>query len=318
MKHVVISLLNFNGKKNTLDCLESLKNVKRDNFKLTITVVDNASTDGSLEEIQNAKAKMQNHPLRSEASNLKFKIIGNKLNLGFSGGHNVAIKYGLENGADYILILNNDTYVDRNFLEELLKVGEQDDKTGILVPKIYFARGFEFHKNRYSKKDLGRVFWYAGGEMDWQNVIGHNKGVDEVDKGQFDKTVETEIATGCCMLIKKEIFDKVGMFDDKYFLYYEDADLSKRASKKGFKIFYVPSSVIWHKNAGSVGGSGSKLQDYYIMRNRLLFGIRYAPFRAKFALFRESLKVLLNGRYWQKRGVLDFYMGKLGKGNLNL
>jgi len=307
MKHIFISLLNFNGKKNTVDCLESLKNVKRDNFKLTIVVVDNASTDGSLSVISN---------LKSQISNLKF--IQNEKNLGFSGGHNVVIRYGLENGADYVLILNNDTYVDRNFLEELLNVGEQDNKIGILIPKIYFAPGFEFHKDRYSQKEQGRVFWYAGGEMDWANVIGHHRGVDEVDRGQFDKIEETEIATGCCMLIKKEVLKKTGMFDDKYFLYYEDADLSMRAEKKGFKVIYVPKSLIWHKNAGSAGGSGSILQDYYITRNRLVFGMRYAPFRAKFALLRESLKVLLAGRYWQKVGVLDFYLGRLGKGSFKI
>src|SRR3989344_360711 len=107
----------------------------------------------------------------------------------------------------------------------------------------------------------------------------------------------------------------VGMFDDKYFLYYEDADLSMRIKKKGFKIVYVPSSIIWHKNAGSAGGSGSMLQDYYITRNRLLFGFRYAPFRSKLALFRESLSLLFRGRQWQKCGVIDFYLGKLGRGS---
>lgn len=311
MKHVVISLLNFNGGKNTLDCLKSLENVEKDNFKLTVVIVDNASTDGSLEEIQSAKVKMQNH-------NLRFKIIGNKLNLGFAGGHNVVIHYALENGADYILILNNDTYVDKDFLTGLLKVTEKDSGVGILAPKIYFAPGFEFHKDRYSQKERGKVFWYGGGEMDWANVNGYHRGVDEVDEGQYNNTEETEIATGCCMLIRKEVFEKVGLFDDKYFLYYEDNDLSMRARKKGFKIMYVPSSIIWHKNAGSAGGSGSVLQDYYITRNRLLFGFKYAPTRSKLALFRESLSLLLRGRQWQKRGVIDFYLGRLGKGSYNI
>ncbi len=311
MKHVVISLLNFNGKKNTLDCLESLKNVKRDGFKLTIVIVDNASTDGSLKGIQNSKFKIQNH-------NLKFKIVANKENLGFSGGHNTAIQYAFEDEADYVLLLNNDTYVDPDFLVELLKVAEEDKSVGILTPKIYFAPGFEYHKNRYSENEIGKILWYAGAKMDWKNINGLHRGVDELDKGQFDKTEETELATGCCMLIKKEVFEKVGILDHRYFLYYEDADLSIKAKKKGFKVVYVPKSIIWHKNAGSVGGSGSRLQDYYIARNRLVFGMRYASIRTKFALFRESLKTLLCGRYWQKRGILDFYLGKLGKGSYNI
>lgn len=305
MKHIFVSLINFNGKKNTLACLDSLRDIKKDNFKLTILVIDNASEE--------------KFDLRSGSiGDIPLVIIRNEKNLGFSGGHNVGIKYCLENGADYVLILNNDTYVDKSFLEELLKVARSDEKIGILAPKIYFAPGFEFHKERYSKKELGKVFWYAGGVMDWSNVIGRHRGVDNIDKGQFDKTEETELATGCCMLIKKEIFEKAGMFDDKYFLYYEDADLSIRAKEKSFKIVYVPKSVIWHKNASSAGGSGSKLQDYYITRNRLLFGMRYAPIRAKIALLKESLKVLLTGRYWQKRGVLDFYLGKLGRGSYKI
>lgn len=309
MKHVVISLLNFNGKKNTLECLESLKNIKRDNFRLTTVVVDNASSDGSAERIKHYV---------SDNKYDEIKIIENNKNLGFSGGHNVAIKYALESGADYVLILNNDTYVNSNFLEELLMTAEKNKSIGILSPKIYFASGFEFHKDRYSKSEIGKVLWYGGGEMDWANVIGRNRGVDEVDRGQYDKAEETEIATGCCILLTKEVVSSVGMFDEKYYLYYEDADLSIRAKRKGFNVFYVPKSIVWHKNAGSAGGSGSILQDYYITRNRLLFGFRYAPIRSKLALFRESLSLFLGGRQWQKRGVIDFYLGRLGRGSYNV
>ncbi|MDP2585769.1 MAG: glycosyltransferase family 2 protein [Candidatus Levybacteria bacterium] len=309
MKHIAISLLNFNGKQNTLDCLKSLENIRKDNFESSIIVVDNASTDGSVGKIKQ---------YMSSGKHDAIKIIENKKNLGFSGGHNVAIKYALESGADYVLILNNDTYVDENFIEELFGVAEKEGNVVMLVPKIYFASGFEYHKNRYSEEEKGKVLWYAGGEMDWANVIGRNRGVDEVDKGQFDKIEETEVATGCCMLLTKEAIGRVGMFDERYYLYYEDADLSMRVKRQGFKIVYVPRSIIWHKNAGSAGGSGSVLQDYYITRNRLLFGFSYAPIRSKLALFRESLFLFLRGRQWQKRGVIDFYLGKLEKGSFGI
>ena len=226
MKSVFISILNFNGKKNTLECLDSLRNIDTKNFKLTIIVIDNASTDGSPSVISNLIRSTSS----GQISNLKF--IQNEKNLGFSGGQNSGIRYALSKGADYVLILNNDTYVDKSFIEELLKISERDNSIGILSPKIYFAPKFEYHKNRYSKDELGKIFWYAGGEMDWRNVIGRNRGVDEVDKGQFDKTGETSLATGCCMLLKKEVFDRVGMFHDKYFLYYEDADLTMRVTPK--------------------------------------------------------------------------------------
>jgi GT2 family glycosyltransferase len=304
MKQIFISLLNFNGKENTLDCLKSLEKVKTDNFKLTVVVADNAPADNSGLLFSKYKSDIYD-----------FKFIQNEKNLGFSGGQNVAIKYALTNKADYILILNNDTYVDHNFLNELLKAAESDGGVGIFVPKIYFAPGFEFHKERYLAKEKGKVLWYAGGEMDWANVIGHHRGVDELDKGQYDRIEETELATGCCMLIKKEVFERTGLFDDNYFLYYEDSDLTMRARKMGFKIKYVPSSMIWHKNAGSAGGSGSELQDYYITRNRLFFGFKYASARSKFALFRESLTLFFKGRKWQKQGVIDFYQKKFGKGS---
>ena len=288
-----------------MDCIESIKNIHTFSFKLTILIIDNGSSE-----------KLGIHDNRF--GNIVLKVINNKENLGFSGGHNVGIRYALENGADFVVILNNDTLVDKNFLEELLKVSGQAKNVGILVPKIYFAPGFEFHKKRYKRNELGKVLWYAGGEMDWKNVIGRHKGVDEVDHGQYNRVEETELATGCCMMVRKEVFERVGNFEEKYFLYYEDSDLSIRCRKKGFKIIYVPGSIIFHKNAGSAGGSGSELQDYYITRNRLVFGLKYAPIRAKIALFKESLIFLISGRYWQKRGVFDFYLGRLYKGSFDI
>ncbi|KKQ34533.1 MAG: putative glycosyltransferase [Microgenomates group bacterium GW2011_GWA2_37_6] len=162
---------------------------------------------------------------------------------------------------------------------------------------------------------MGKVIWYAGGAIDWENVIGNHKGLDEVDKGQFDEDGETKMATGCCFLVKKEVLEKVGLYDDRYFLYFEDADFSERVKKAGFKIFYAPKSIIWHKNAQSSGGSGSSLQDYFTTRNRLIFGYTYAPMRTKIALFRQSLNLILKGRPWQRRGIIDFYLGRLGKGS---
>ena len=102
---------------------------------------------------------------------------------------------------------------------------------------------------------------------------------------------------------------------DNYFLYYEEADFCERAKKRGYRIFYAPKAIVWHKNARSVGGVGSELQDYYTTRNRLLFGVKYAPYRAKIALIRESFGLLKSGRKWQKRGVMDFYLGRFGKGS---
>jgi len=302
MKKVFISIINFNGKKNTLECLRSIDNLNMTGIDLNVVVIDNASKE---------KLDLEEKILQ----NASLKIILNNNNLGFSGGHNVGINYALSKTADYVVILNNDTILDKNLVYELLNVFDKDLKIGIVSPKIYFAKGFEFHKDRYKNEDIGNVLWYAGGDMDWENVIGKHIGVDEVDKGQYEKQREIDFSSGCCMIIKKEVFEKVGFFNEKYFLYYEDNDYSQRAKKTGYKIVYAPKAVLWHKNAGSAGGSGSNLQDYYITRNRLLFGLAYVPLKAKFALLRESFKLLFAGRYWQKKGVLDFYLRKFGKGS---
>ena len=248
----------------------------------------------------------------------ELKIIRSEKNLGFAGGNNIGIKHAVENGADYILILNNDTIADQNLLQGLLNVLEKDKTIGIVGPKIYFAEGFEFHKKRYKKTELGKVIWYAGGIMDWKNITGCHRGVDEVDSGQYEEEAETGFVSGCCMLIRREVFEKIGFFDEKYFLYYEDSDFNQKARNSGYKIIYSPKAILWHKNAGSAGGSGSILQDYYITRNRLLFGLRYAPLRSKLSLIKESFKLAIKGRPWQKRGVIDFYLGRLGKGSYSI
>ncbi len=301
MVRIFASVINYNNPKDTLECLKSLEKIKKKDIELDVCIVDNSSAK---------PFELDSSYFRTFSSSL----IRNTENLGFSGGHNVAIRKAMDSNADYLLILNNDTRSEQNLLVKLLECIQQADDIGITVPKIYFENGYEYHKNRYKNIELGKILWYAGGFMDWENVIGMNRGVDEVDTGQYDDYFETELATGCCMLIKKEVFKKIGPLDERYFLYYEDTDFSMRTKKAGYKIIFQPESILWHKNAGSSGGSGSELQDYFISRNRLIFGMSYAPLTAKFALFRESLKLFYSGRKWQKKGVKDFYLRNFGKG----
>lgn len=305
MKKVFLVTLNYKNHKDTYELLKSLQKVKTDGFLINVVIVDNYPSDQIKVDLK-------------EFKDLNLHLIYNEKNLGFSGGNNVGIKYSVKNNADYVVIQNNDTLVDPEYIKELIKAAESNDQIGAVVPKIYFAKGYEFHKDRYEDEDLGKVIWYAGGYIDWENVLGNHKGVDEVDKGQYDKEEDTELATGCCVLIKRKVLDKVSGYDERYFLYYEDADLSQRIQRAGYKLFYAPKAVIWHKNAQSTGGSGSDLQDYFITRNRLLFGMRFAGIRAKAALIKESLKLISNGRRWQKKGVIDYYLKKFGKGSYPL
>lgn len=292
---VAIVVLNFNGLKDTLDCLDSLRRIEKDKNSVEIIVVDNASADGSQESLANLK---------------DIDLVISEKNLGYSGGNNLGIKRALGRQADWILVINNDTIVGPGLVANLLKDANRAD---IISPKIYFAPGFEFHKSRYKKSDLGKVIWYAGGQIDWQNIIGSHIGVDQVDTGQFKKRREIDLATGACMFISRKVFEKIGLFDEKYFLYLEDMDFCVRAKKAHFKIIFEPQAILWHRNASSSGGSGSSLQEYYITRNRLLFAFKYAKMRTKIAVLRQIVKQSANPV--KRRALLDFLTMSFGRGN---
>ncbi|MDP3973891.1 MAG: glycosyltransferase family 2 protein [Candidatus Daviesbacteria bacterium] len=303
MKKVAIITVNYNGKKDTLEFLTSLKSLKADGCQLKTIIVDNASSDGSVPAIHNAYPEVD--------------IIQTGSNSGFSGGYNRGIEYAQIWGADYFLLINNDALIkDENLLGELIKTAESDPRIGIVSPKIYFAPGFEFHKDRYKKNDKGQVIWYAGGSFDWNNVMGVHRGIDEVDAGKYDGTEETEFVSGACMLIKKEVVEEVGMFDNDYFLYFEDQDFQKRILESGFKLYYNGGVAIYHKVSRSTG-IGSIVTDYYHTRNRLILGMKYAKSRTKFALLREAFKLFISGRPAQRQGILDFYLGNWGRCDLN-
>lgn len=291
MKRVAVVIVNWNGKDNTLSCLASLG-------KRNIIVVDNASTDGSVEAINKRFPTVE--------------IIQNSENLGFSGGNNIGIKSALSRGADFIWLLNNDTVVDKNALQSLIEAFD-DRSVGIAGSKIYFSPGREFHKERYKIGELGNVLWYAGGHIDWNNMYASHRGVDEVDRGQYDEPEETEFITGCSMMVKREVFEKIGILDEKFFAYLEDVDFCLRAKNHGYRLLYVSRSIIWHENASSSGSPGSVLHEYCLTRNRLLMAFRYAPIRTRIALLREGLRFIKNGSSIRRRAVVDALFGRFGR-----
>lgn len=301
---VSIVILTWNGLKDTLEVLKNIEGLKTQNVKVETIVVDNGSADNTSEVLKNFKLK-----------NSDFKLIRNKENLGFAGGNNIGIKSALKGRADYILLLNNDVILHPSLLTKLVGKAQSDSTIGLISPKMYFAPGYEFHKDRYKKEERGKVFWYAGGVLDWNNVYASHRGVDEVDHGQYEKQINTDFANGACVLIRSEVFKKVGLLNDGLFLYWEDVDFSQRAKSAGFKVVYIPQTHLWHKVSSATGGSGSASNDYFMIRNRLIFGMKYASVRTKFALFRDSIRTLFKGRPWQRRGVLDFYLGVRGKGS---
>lgn len=311
MSKVFVIILSWNVKKDTIATIKSLIKSQVKGFSLDIVVVDNGSTDGSPEAI---KKFYESRKSSTGSKGIKYKLIELPENLGFAEGNNVGMRYALDCGADYIILLNDDVIVDKNLLLQLIKVAKKYKKAGAISPKIYFAKGYEFHKDRYKKDEIGKVIWYAGGDIDWNNVYGSNHGVDSVDKGQFDKVVETDFTTGCCVIFPREVLKSVGLYNSRYFAYLEDAELSQRIKKAGWRVLYTPNANLWHKVSQS-SGIGSNLNDYFLTRNRMLFGMSYARLRTKTALVRESIKMLISGRKWQKIGIRDYYLCRFGKGS---
>ncbi|MDO4536181.1 MAG: glycosyltransferase family 2 protein [Clostridium perfringens] len=240
-----IILVNYNGAKYNKECIDSIKNSTYKNYE--IIVVDNASQDNSVEL------------LKKDYEDLT--IIESKENLGFSGGNNLGIDYGLKNNCEFILLLNNDTKIENNMLENMINVSIENNKA-VISPKIYY----------YDNKE---IIWSAGAKMFWKRGIPAQNGINEIDTGRYDLLDEVDIATGCCLLIHKDIVKKVGLLSLEYFLYYEDTDYIMRIKEKGFKVLYDPTSIMYHKVSASTGGEESENYIYYNTRNRLIFNNKF-------------------------------------------
>lgn len=240
---VYIVLLNWNGLPDTLECLESLKKIDYPNFE--VVVVDNNSSGDD--------AKI----IKEKFGDFIKEIIASKENLGFSGGNNLGIKYALDKQADFILLLNNDTTAESDFLGKLLDVFNRNNNLGISAPQI----------NYY---DTPEIVWTVGGKI--SKIRGSGFAYSDKNESEIEnKEKVVTFASGCCLLIKREVFNKVGLFDEKFFLYVEDTDFCYRTGKAGYKIIVSPNSKIYHKIGRSVSEDLKQLPLYYTTRNRLFF-----------------------------------------------
>lgn len=300
---VSIIILTTNALAMTKEQLLDVAKLDTRNLDVECLVVDNGSKDGTEEAIKNYKL-----------SNMGYKFIQSGANLGFAGGNNVGIKDALKRKFDYIILMNNDLILQKDIVVKLVDFMDKNANVGVASPKMYFAKGYEFHKDRYKESEKGKVLWYAGGIIDKQNVYTSHRGVDEVDHGQYDKIEETDVANGACVIIRQEVFKKIGLPDDSFFLYWEDADFSERVRRSGFKVVYYPKTWMWHKVSASTGGSGSPTNDYFLIRNRFYYSMKYSKFWTKFAVLRDTVRQIFTGRTWQKWGALDALLGRKGMG----
>lgn len=295
---VSIVLIHYASASNLASCLKSLEAISYGG-EWRVVIVNNQAKEPV--------------PTPPQALRDRVDVVELSENRGFTGGNNAGMQFALEkNQSAYVVLLNDDTTVDPNFLTPLINRLETEPKNGAAVSKIYFSPGREFHAKSYESDDQGNILWYAGGCIDWKEVVAWHRGVDERDLGQYDTPEETGFATGCCVAYKAEALREVGMFDEAFFLYWEDVELSLRLKKRGWRVWYEPESVIWHMNAGS-SGSGSSLHEYYQTRNRYRVGWRYAPVRTKLFLLKHSVQQLRTGSLAIRRAILDVFSGNYGK-----
>ena len=255
LNNVAIVVLNWNGKSDTLECLDSLTKVSFSN--LETIVVDNGSTDDSVVTIKT------DYP--------RVTVLETGKNLGFAEGNNVGIRLALERNADYVLLLNNDTVVDSNIIEAFIDAAKKYPNGGVYGAKIYYHA------------EPKRI-WYAGGTWDKNEKCFAQIGDGVDDIGQFNEVVTTEFVVGCAMFIPAQVLKKVGLLESEFFLNYEEIDFCSRIKQAGYENIYVPDAILWHKISVSFGGESSPLKTYFTFRNRLLWAKRNLPFRERFII----------------------------------
>ena len=233
-------ILNWNDFDDTYECVNSLRTV--DYPRLDIVLVDNNSSDGSAAKLREAFPSLP--------------LIVSPHNSGYAAGNNAGILFALEQGAEYVLILNNDVVVDKDFLFPLLELMQQDSRIGVASGKIFY----------YGNRE--RVF-YAAGRFSKLFCTGLNFPRDFLLTVDIDSSSFVDYVCGCMLLVRREVFVDLGLFDERFFMYFEDIEFSRRVAKQFF-LAYVPQSVIYHKcGAGLKWRSLTEVYLYYHTRNRL-------------------------------------------------
>jgi GT2 family glycosyltransferase len=291
--HVTIAILNWNGWRDTTECLESVFRLDYPSF--TVIVCDNASTDGSLDKIEDwangrvpascGNAGLERlvsppipKPIRSavisdsaqppakQASDVPLLLIQTGSNLGFAGGNNVCIRFALTySQCEYVWLLNNDTVVEPDALSTMVRTAESDPKLGICGSVL------RTYAPPHSVQTVGRTY---------TRFSGRTHLIEELAAARVSGTAEY-VVEGASMLVRRAFLEDVGLLEEGYFLYFEELDWTARG-RPAFHFGYCPTSVVYHKMGGSIGSSlkrstRSLLSDFYQARNRLAFTKRHHP-----------------------------------------
>jgi GT2 family glycosyltransferase len=263
---ISIILLNYNGADDTLECLRSLFSVSYSHFD--IIIVDNKSTDDSVIKIQ--RFLLSNGFLCSKSGGsyilegLTIKLIKSDHNGGYGCGNNIGIKSALEGDTDYVLILNNDTEVESDFIQPLLEIAVSDSNIGIVGNKILY------HSDKSN-------IWFNGGSF--SPLTARLKHFD-FNKKNINQECSEKVTfiTGCLWLIPRKVFVDVGYINEKYFMYVEDFEYCYRVQKKGFKLKIANTNMVSHKVGGVSEGHVSAFSIYWKSRNKIRFAKEYFSF----------------------------------------
>ena len=292
---VISVILNTSRRDDTLECLASLQQNSYPNHR--IIVLDNNSTDGSVMSIREEYPDVQ--------------IVGLEENLGYAGNNNVGIELAMEQGADWVFVLNEDIILDGECLAKLIEVGESDPQIGVLGPLVYHH-------------DEPEVIQSAGGMLGkyWESI---HLGKNESDQGQFHLPHPVEWISGCAILVRRAAIEKAGMLDKDFFIYWEETEWCIRIGRAGWRIVHVPQARIWHKGVKR-NYQPSPSFTYYGTRNHLRTLYKHdAPMRAKaytwFQLLRTLLSWTIRPKWKAKRkhrnalwwGMADFLRKKWGR-----
>lgn len=297
---VWIILLNYNRSKDTMECIESIKANSYLNYK--ILVVDNCSFDNSF-EIFSTELKGQDN----------IKIVRTKENLGYTGGINFGIRNILDENPEYILILNEDTIVTKDFLDELILALENNSQAAAACGTILYEHDKE-------------KIWYASGRMiPWLGLAVHpNKGKKFDFKRRSPEV--TSFITGCMVLLRTSLISDIGIEDERFFMSLDDIEFSARITLKGYHLLYVPNSIIYHK---ALGQEEKPFTYYYSVRNRLLLiSIAFKGINGFIARTYFITILFFKMIYWKLKkpalfkaayiGVIDYYRKNFYKGSGNL
>jgi GT2 family glycosyltransferase len=274
----------------TLACLRSLQGLKYDRY--SILLIDNGSGDGTKEAVGREFPAV--------------RIVETGANRGFIGGVNAGLTELAGRRLDYLLLLNNDTEVEPEFLATLVSAAESHPEGGIFGPTIFYY-------------DRPREVWFAGGRYRWYRGFGQH--LTRIP----DSIREVDYITGCAMLVRSETLGKIGPMDERFFLYCDDVDWCLKARKSGYRVLYVPTAAVYHKVSSATEGLSSPYFLYYITRSSLCVArehfsdLQWVLFLFSYLLYNRGKEICIQWFRGNRRGaaavfqgICDFFRGRFG------